>query len=171
MQRVCIILYPPTSDVLMSRERFAFVDFSSIEHATSVLINPKNHQLDGRTLVVEYASPDAVRRGASKPSVPVKITSGPPRKKDKYSKETRPPKRPRTAPSQEKAVNQAEEQEQPQVAKPERSPSQKKFDKDDRDRKQKGPKSRPKPGAALAMANRQSAAIVANSGSSKKITF
>lgn len=38
----------------------------TVEHATSALINPKNHQLNGRNLVVEYASPDAVRRGAPK---------------------------------------------------------------------------------------------------------
>jgi hypothetical protein len=27
------------------------------------LVNPRNHRLNGRDLVVEYASPDAVRRG------------------------------------------------------------------------------------------------------------
>ncbi|KAI5985574.1 hypothetical protein EDC04DRAFT_3129610, partial [Pisolithus marmoratus] len=42
---------------------FAFVDFTSIEQATNALINPRNHRLKGRDLVVEYASPDAVRRG------------------------------------------------------------------------------------------------------------
>lgn len=43
--------------------RWAFVDFTSTEHATASLINPRNHSLDGRKLNVEYASPDAVRRG------------------------------------------------------------------------------------------------------------
>ena len=43
--------------------RFGFVDFITTEQATAVLINPRNHHLDGREIVVEYASPDAVRRG------------------------------------------------------------------------------------------------------------
>ncbi|KIL70376.1 hypothetical protein M378DRAFT_54774, partial [Amanita muscaria Koide BX008] len=46
---------------------FAFVDFVSTENATSALVNPKNYLLNGRKLVIEYASPDAVRRGMSKP--------------------------------------------------------------------------------------------------------
>lgn len=43
--------------------RWAFVDFTSMEHATLSLVNPRNHSLDGRKLTVEYASPDAIRRG------------------------------------------------------------------------------------------------------------
>ncbi|WAQ92070.1 hypothetical protein PtA15_15A466 [Puccinia triticina] len=42
---------------------FAFVDFETVEQATNVLTNLKNHQLDGRILTVEYASADAVKRG------------------------------------------------------------------------------------------------------------
>ncbi|KAF8514847.1 RNA-binding domain-containing protein [Hysterangium stoloniferum] len=42
---------------------WAFVDFHNVEDATAVLINPRNHNLDGRKLVVEYASAEAVRRG------------------------------------------------------------------------------------------------------------
>lgn len=42
---------------------WAFVDFTSIQSATAALIHPKNKTLDGRSLVIEYASPDAVRRG------------------------------------------------------------------------------------------------------------
>ncbi|KAK2465961.1 hypothetical protein APHAL10511_001602 [Amanita phalloides] len=45
---------------------FAFVDFMSMEDATSALTHPKNSLLNGRKLVIEYASPDAVRRGAPK---------------------------------------------------------------------------------------------------------
>ncbi|KIL70378.1 hypothetical protein M378DRAFT_175623 [Amanita muscaria Koide BX008] len=41
---------------------FAFVDFVSTENATSALVNPKNYLLNGRKLVIEYASPDAVRQ-------------------------------------------------------------------------------------------------------------
>ncbi|KAI0036788.1 hypothetical protein K488DRAFT_81776 [Vararia minispora EC-137] len=42
---------------------WAFVDFTSIKYATAALTNPRNHHLNGRNLVVEYASPEAVRRG------------------------------------------------------------------------------------------------------------
>lgn len=44
--------------------RWAFVDFHLPEQCTRALLNARNHSLDGRSLVVEYASPDAVRRGA-----------------------------------------------------------------------------------------------------------
>ncbi|KIP02111.1 hypothetical protein PHLGIDRAFT_503084 [Phlebiopsis gigantea 11061_1 CR5-6] len=51
---------------------WAFVDFTTTEHATTALTNPKNHFLGGRKLVVEYASPEAVRRGGagSRPKKP-----------------------------------------------------------------------------------------------------
>jgi hypothetical protein len=39
------------------------VDFTDTQKATYALVNPQNHSLNGRTLVVEYASVDAVRRG------------------------------------------------------------------------------------------------------------
>ena len=48
--------------------RSAFVHFSSIEHATAVLIN---YHLNGQTLVVEYAGVNAVRHGAPKSAKPV----------------------------------------------------------------------------------------------------
>ncbi|OCB84557.1 RNA-binding domain-containing protein [Sanghuangporus baumii] len=46
---------------------FAFVDFTSTQHATAALTNLANHFLDGRALVVEYASPEAARRGGYRP--------------------------------------------------------------------------------------------------------
>lgn len=49
-------------------DRWAFVDFVDTEGATAALTNPRNHHLDGRNLVVEYASPDAVRRGGHRPA-------------------------------------------------------------------------------------------------------
>ncbi|PVF96480.1 hypothetical protein CPB86DRAFT_816357 [Serendipita vermifera] len=42
---------------------FAFLDFEETRYATEALTNPRNHSLNGRALVVEYASADAVRRG------------------------------------------------------------------------------------------------------------
>ncbi|EGO02359.1 hypothetical protein SERLA73DRAFT_166802 [Serpula lacrymans var. lacrymans S7.3] len=44
-------------------EKFAFIDFTSVQHATDALTNPRVHRLQGRELVVEYASAEAVRRG------------------------------------------------------------------------------------------------------------
>lgn len=49
---------------------FAFVDFDSAHHATKALIEPRNGRLLGRTLQIEYAGLDAVRRGASKDLLP-----------------------------------------------------------------------------------------------------
>ncbi|KAI8454989.1 hypothetical protein BY996DRAFT_6413463 [Phakopsora pachyrhizi] len=42
---------------------FAFVDFKTAKQATDALLNTRNYTLDGRRLVLEFASPEAVRRG------------------------------------------------------------------------------------------------------------
>ncbi|KAF7352416.1 hypothetical protein MVEN_01206100 [Mycena venus] len=138
---------------------FAFVDFTSIEHATSVLVNPKNHLLDGRKLVVEYASADAVRRGAPKG----KREDGaaermPQRRKEAKSRGPRAEKklqREKDVPARKADSYAAPQDPDSGVAEPEQ--------------KRKGPKSRPKPGAALAQAKRESAAIVPSQG--KKVVF
>lgn len=49
---------------------FAFVDFDSASLATKALIEPRNGRLLGRMLQLEFASSDAVRRGASKDLLP-----------------------------------------------------------------------------------------------------
>ncbi|KAG9087225.1 hypothetical protein FRC06_002634 [Ceratobasidium sp. 370] len=46
---------------------WAFLDFLNTAYATAVLVNPRNHHLNGRKLVLEYGSPDAVRRGGGGP--------------------------------------------------------------------------------------------------------
>lgn len=43
------------------------MDFVTTAQATSALINSYNHSLDGRSLIVEYASLDAARRGGYRP--------------------------------------------------------------------------------------------------------
>src|SRR6266576_4445058 len=70
MQRVCSPISFPSLVVLTMSPcfKFSFFDFVSTEDATAALTNPKNYSLNGRKLVVEYASPDAVRRGAPKGS-------------------------------------------------------------------------------------------------------
>ncbi|KAF9559659.1 hypothetical protein CPC08DRAFT_666234 [Agrocybe pediades] len=159
---------------------FAFVDFMTVEHATSALINPKNHHLNGRKLVVEYASADAVRRGAPKSSRPADGTAGrgrgggrgrgrgggggtgrnfdrPPRNFDFPTDEGHD--------AHQNAEVPPTNDDTPQPDRSER--------KDSRSGKEgvrhKGPKNRPKPGAALALAKRESAAIVPAQG--QKITF
>lgn len=151
---------------------FAFVDFMTVEHATSALINPRNHHLNGRNLVVEYAGPDAVRRGAPK-SKPVDGTA---------PKGRRPPRadRPQRTFDKYKSTNQSQETEEAADSHLKEEPvveSKSRKQRDDKERpaanlegvRHKGPKSRPKPGAALALAKRESAAIIPSQG--RKITF
>lgn len=49
---------------------FAFIDFDSATLATKALIEPRNSRLLGRSLQLEFAGQDAVRRGASKDLLP-----------------------------------------------------------------------------------------------------
>ncbi len=45
---------------------FGFIDFHTIEQATASLLDSRNTFLDGRKIVLQFASADATRRGASK---------------------------------------------------------------------------------------------------------
>ncbi|KAG7447611.1 RNA-binding domain-containing protein [Guyanagaster necrorhizus] len=146
---------------------FAFVDFSSVENATAALINIKNHHMNGRDLVVEYASADAVRRGASKPKGP----DAPEKRKRPFDKSkmsqgpNRGRKLVRDAGMEEDTVKERDEDPHP--------PPHLNTAVGNERRGRVGPansRSRPRPGAALAQAQRQSAAILPTSNS-KKITF
>ncbi|KAF7321633.1 hypothetical protein MKEN_00684400 [Mycena kentingensis (nom. inval.)] len=139
---------------------FAFIDFTSTEHATAALTNLRNHHLNGRDLKVEYASPDAVKRGEVKKRDP---DGAPKRRKE--------PKR--SGPRAEKRIKREQEggtaeQEPPKPKKRNADRDEKKF-KSKEERHLKGPKNRPRPGAALAEAKRESAAILPAQG--KKIVF
>ncbi|KAG2013138.1 single-stranded DNA binding protein [Coprinopsis cinerea AmutBmut pab1-1] len=195
---------------------FAFVDFSSIDNATSALINPKNHHFNGRDLKVEYAGADAVRRGAAKHLLPGIAAAS----KDKSTRMSNGKKgeaggnAKRGGPKSSSRSNGVEGDggwgegggEQGGRDSNDKSRSRSRnggaasFDSgagDEReggerggdggrergsgggrkfggDRKQgqrefKGSKARPKPGAALAQAKRETAAIIPSQG--KKITF
>lgn len=144
---------------------FAFVDFKTIQFATDALVNPHNHSLNGRALVVEYASPDAVRRGKV---VHEKSEAGLP----KNRAARRPQKSERIAAKQASRVTQTEATQEEQ---PEENPSSLEIDERSR-RKEKRPEKslkekgrRPKPGASLANAPRENVAIVQSTG--KKIVF
>ncbi|TFK93579.1 RNA-binding domain-containing protein [Polyporus arcularius HHB13444] len=146
---------------------WAFVDFTSTEHATAALTNPRNHQLNGRKLVVEYASPEAVRRGGG----------GPPRKEreqgetggrgKQFGTKRERPSRPRQDDAQG-GGEEGEEEAQDRPAKRRRSNAEDSKDRG-RDKGGKGARPRSKPGAALAMARREDVSIVPSQG--KKIVF
>ncbi|KAG6891718.1 hypothetical protein C0992_010121 [Termitomyces sp. T32_za158] len=154
---------------------FAFVDFTSTEHATAALINSKNHRLNGRDLVVEYAGAEAVRRGAPKGGKredgPVPSSSKRQRDVPPHSKRAeRPERKPRHDQDEVKAQDPVdEEKEGHNVHDKAQDHREERKTFAGKERKEKGPRSRPKPGAALAQAKRESAAIVPSKGN--KITF
>ncbi|KAI0723150.1 hypothetical protein C8Q76DRAFT_386374 [Earliella scabrosa] len=157
---------------------WAFVDFTTAEHATAALTNPRNHHLNGRKLVVEYASPDAVRRGGYGPprtdkSKDQQARSGPGAKRDRRSQSQANGAAGRDEEDGGGEEDAAEEGERP--AKRWRSEAQAGgAERGQRGRASKGDsagRSRPrsKPGAALAMAKREVVSIVPSQG--KKIVF
>ncbi|PFH49265.1 hypothetical protein AMATHDRAFT_148084 [Amanita thiersii Skay4041] len=150
---------------------FAFVDFVTTEDATTALVNPKNFLLNGRKLVVEYASPDAVRRGASKETDA--HVHGP-----KSNKKRKPTSQATTQGQGEDGVEEGEREDAEAEAEP--ALKRQRFDKSERGSRQfdkphgkqqggRGFKSRTRPGAALASAKRESAAIIPSQGA--KIVF
>jgi RNA recognition motif-containing protein len=156
---------------------FAFVDFTSKENATSALINPQNHRLNGRDLLVEYASADAVRRGGGPRSQEV----GDGHRGYKPSKRPKPfiRKGPGTAfAAAQNAERKKQEREEARAARsaPTNSESEPQDNAGDNVGEAKEPRrdwkssrARSKPGAALALAKRESAAIIPAQG--KKIVF
>ncbi|KAL0950098.1 hypothetical protein HGRIS_010099 [Hohenbuehelia grisea] len=164
---------------------FAFVDFVSVEGATSALVNPRNHTMDGRKLVVEYASAEAVRRGGGLGGPKVRKDGS--MRKDGHSPSKRQPSqshassRPRgearysQPEAVETATNTLVSEDKPsgeQATKwtgAEAALSDRSGGKDANRGRTKGPRARPKPGAALALAKRESAAILPSQG--KKIVF
>jgi len=154
--------------------RWAFVDFTSIEHATASLINPRNHSLDGRKLTVEYASPDAVRRGGG-PRGPDKHKgdegSGPGtrvRKPKSAGYIRKKPKSPGQSIEEDKKPNKQERKAAKKERKLEKSKRRFAVEKGfGRGGPERG--ERPRPGAALALAQRATAAILPSQG--QKITF
>ncbi|KAI9574390.1 hypothetical protein HD554DRAFT_2011649 [Boletus coccyginus] len=141
---------------------FAFVDFTSVEYATEALVDPRNHRLNGRHLVVEYASLDAVRRGGggggprnSREDRDQKRRSGTGKTPQRgsanvpYSKQ---------CPPRHIEQRDAEDAEMPAE---ETTPRSRRPDRAGHDRAHTR---RAKPGAALAHAQRQSAAILPSQG-------
>lgn len=152
---------------------FAFLDFVTPQDATNALTNPRNYMLKGRKLVLEFASPDAVRRGGNGPRPP-KTDSG---KKDTESRrkdssggghaQRKGPHPSRDADSvPDEGKGYGEKREKGVVDGDE---VQERPHKRTRDGKDSSHHRRPKPGAALALAQREKIAIVPSEG--KKIKF
>lgn len=150
----------------------------TIEHATSALINPRNHHLNGRKLVVEYASADAVRRGAPKGKGDgVFKGSRAARPERTWGSGDKPPRK--SGAQDQEHDGQAQGREDADAAgdapgggeeaQAKRAWEHKETSQVNKDGRHKGPRSRPKPGAALALAKRESIAIVPSQG--QKITF
>jgi RNA recognition motif-containing protein len=158
------------------------VDFKDIQSATNALTNPRNHSLNGRALVVEYATADAVRRGQIK----AKNAQG----ESKPRSSRRPQKSERIAAKAAARLPRLRQSSQsltePQLAKlptegennnndgsnegKEHLVSDKKSGKrQERRSAHVGKPIRSKPGAALATARRENVAIVQSTGN--KITF
>ena len=136
-----------------------------------MLFRSRNHYLDGRTLKVEYASPDAARRGGyrekgvgggkndgSRPSK--KASEG--RARDGHA-----PKRKWGESEVDNESGAAYESNTDQTGRHEAEQNSKtKWPRqDDKNSKHR----RPKPGAALAMAKRENVAIVPSEGT--RLTF
>ncbi|GJE84512.1 RNA-binding domain-containing protein [Phanerochaete sordida] len=170
---------------------WAFADFYTTDLATTALTNPKNHFLDGRKLVVEYASPEAVRRGGAGPRD--KGKGAPPRSRPDGDAaqgeeqqdgegEQRKRRGERVRPKRKSEAGGAEDGEQPaKRARVEReAPPHAEDDgrrdargsrggREGREGRDSRPKVRAKPGAALANAKREAVGIVPSEG--KKIVF
>ena len=156
--------------------RWAFVDFTTTEFATLALTNPKNHSLDGRALVVEYASPSAAQRSGLGRSRGPDEESSP--KKTPKPASRQPPKAKCIVARSEKsgikivAVNEDENSPGEEVQKWQDVPPSTVSLQKHKPRlpfRSISKAKRAKPGAALASAPRESGAIVASTG--KKIIF
>ncbi|KAJ8517964.1 hypothetical protein ONZ45_g4918 [Pleurotus djamor] len=168
---------------------FAFVDFTSIENATSALINQKNHHMDGRDLVVEYASAEAVRRGGGAGShakgqshrSPSKGTHQQHGKRDRMRPNAEDTRRTPGGKRQHRADEEDageggggyDEKQNDQTPQEDEVPAKRARTETEKPWKSGKPgkreRIRPKPGAALALAKRESAAILPSQG--KKIVF
>ncbi|KAG8904760.1 hypothetical protein FRB99_001237 [Tulasnella sp. 403] len=133
---------------------WAFLDFVDTPHATVSLLRTRNHYMDGRQVVLEFASPDAVRRNHSDEQVKQRGT-GRFAKDAKASQKTRPRGFPSIHLNDPEVVKGSAESATEEKRHPKYGTH--------------GPPHRQKPGAALAQAARKSVGIVQSQG--KKTVF
>ncbi|WFD20110.1 Nucleolar protein 13 [Malassezia caprae] len=129
---------------------FAFIDFDSAAQATKALIEPRNARLLGRTLQLEFAGVDAVRRGASKDLLPDYV---PGRRRRRPTQDAQAPPR-----DPSPSVPDTPEEAEPAAT-----------DAPTASRRKASAPRRLRPGAANASAPRQSYGIVPSEG--KRTTF
>lgn len=150
--------------------RWAFLDFDSTAHATAALLRLPNHFFLNRELKLEYAGAEAIRRGGyvedpDNAGQYVYGFKGVPAKGGKKSskrKDMRPPRAKRALVRQEKEDERVKEKERRLVeGRPVVTPAAGTAPVER--------KVRPKPGSALAMAKRESVAIVPSQG--RKVVF
>ncbi|GAC95051.1 hypothetical protein PHSY_002626 [Pseudozyma hubeiensis SY62] len=154
---------------------FGFIDFHTTEFATSSLLDTRNAFLDGRRIVLQYASPDATRRGAGKAMRTAIDTKKPNALRVGFQRNK--PKR--SHPEQDKVQEEREVQAPVPGSFDPNAPLEKKHKETKEERiarraaqgSRGGPadKRRAKPGAALANAQRASTAVVQSTGT--KVTF
>ncbi|KAI0082493.1 hypothetical protein K474DRAFT_1585727 [Panus rudis PR-1116 ss-1] len=146
---------------------WAFVDFNNTEAATTALTSRSRWYLDGRQLVVEFASPDAVRRGGFRNHGDKEGAAG----KRREPKEKDPEHNIAATGSGKRKAHSEETKDEDGEG--EASQKRRKGDADKQDRarftRDGRPKVRAKPGAALAMAKREQVNIVPSQG--KKVVF
>lgn len=151
---------------------FGFLDFHTIEQATASLIDPHNTYLDGRKIILQYASADATRRGASKTQKSaIESKMSRPRNELKVGFRKRPARREENEERKEEAAPEPGSFD-PNAELPKKHKETKEERMARREREggaRGGGGRRAKPGAALANAQRASTGIVQSTG--VKVTF
>lgn len=153
------------------------MDFLSLTQATAALIHPGNHYLNGRALVLEYASADAARRGGGQRGE--KRNSDPARTDKSRHGFKRPFAEQEAKPEihDVKAITDSGEgekkhkpnKEERAALRAQKAQQSVRGGRDDRS--SSGRERRLKPGAALARAQRASTGIVEGLPQGKKVTF
>ena len=145
------------------RFRWAFVDFFNTEDSTTGLLDTRNHHLDGRQLVVEYASAEAVRRGGGPGARTHRDTA-----RLKEHEDTAQVGKRLQAELKSKSITQGKPTAE-DLAHQDEPPRKKAKTLNGKGREHGGNGKRTRPGAALALAKREKVAIVPSSG--KKTIF
>lgn len=135
------------------------MDFTSTELATAALINPRNHTLNGRKLIMEYASADAVRRGGGPGAREKRLGKGGGNKSTMKNRAAGAERQDTNDHGDDAKDVQERGQAEGGYA------GRKSWREGDRESRH-----RPRPGAALALAKRESTAIVPSEGTRIKFT-
>jgi len=137
---------------------WAFIDFYTIPQATAALLNGRNHTLQNRTLVVEYAGADAIRRGGNRSAATKRDHNPiPARELPSFSQKMEEQYVVESVPAQEVELE------------PTKAPRRDRGDRQAGKGARGGPTRKLKPGDALAKAPRARMGVVKSEG--KKIVF